>query len=341
MTATKLEREIAEQPQAVARVSADADGMVAAAAEHLSRASAVMIAARGSSDNAARYAQHLFGRLCRLPVALATPSLYTAYGTPPRLERTLVIGISQSGESPDIRAVLADAADQGQRTLAITNNPASPLARTADLSVDLAAGPELSVAATKSYTASLAAVAMLAALAAGDRSLLSELDRLPSAMSRQLELGLDSHDRFIAASSRAAVAGRGANLATAFEGALKVTELTGLTAEPHSTADLMHGPVAALGPDSPLVIVAPSGPTADSTRAACEAAELRGAAVLAIGDERSLAPDAAWVPTVPVPEWLSPLVAILPLQLLALATALERGVDVDEPFSLTKVTRTR
>src|SRR4029079_17428377 len=125
----------------------------------------------GSSDNVARYAQHVLARLCGIPVALATPSLLTLYKAPPRLDRALVIGISQSGASPDVTAVVADAAEQGQVTLAITNDPSSPMGTAAEHVIELGTGPERSVAATKTYTASLAAVAALAAALAGDDAL--------------------------------------------------------------------------------------------------------------------------------------------------------------------------
>ncbi len=151
-----------------------------------------MIAARGTSDNVARYAQHLFGRFLGLPVALATPSLTTLYGSGPRLEQTLVIGISQSGQSPDVCAVVQDAREQGQPTIAITNAPASPLARTAEATIDIDAGVEQSVAATKTYTASLAAVAALTAEMSGERVLRAELASIPASMRGSARAG-DRH----------------------------------------------------------------------------------------------------------------------------------------------------
>src|SRR5262249_52377060 len=155
----------AEQPAAVQRVL-DSQRREVERAAQLARdahVGAVTIAARGTSDNVARYAQHVLGRFCRLPVSLATPSLTTLYDASPRLARTLVIGISQSGQSPDVNAVVRDAREQGQPTLAITNAAASPLGEIADVTIDIGAGAERSVAATKTYTASLAAIAALAA----------------------------------------------------------------------------------------------------------------------------------------------------------------------------------
>ncbi len=156
------EAEILEQPEVVARVLADADGAIAAAADAIRRAapSFAVIAARGTSDNAARYAQHVLGRLYGLPVALASPSLHTIYGAHVRYAGAVAIGISQSGASPDVVAVLAAAREQGCVTVALTNDPGSPLAAAATHVIPLQAGVEASVAATKTYTASLAAVAV-------------------------------------------------------------------------------------------------------------------------------------------------------------------------------------
>src|ERR687894_1865956 len=176
-----VDLEIADQPAAVARVLADGDGAIAAAAAAIRRRRPryAVLAARGSSDNAARYAQHVLGRLCRLPVALATPSLHTVYDAPPRYTDGVVIGISQSGASPDVVAVLEAARADGCVTLAITNDPGSPMAATATHVLPLQAGREESVAATKTYTTSLAAVAALAAAVADDTDRRRELAGVP------------------------------------------------------------------------------------------------------------------------------------------------------------------
>src|SRR5215211_6662979 len=189
MTADSLVRaEIAEQPAAVARVLADADGAIAAAAEEIRRRRPryAVIAARGSSDNAARYAQHVLGRLCGLPVALATPSLHTVYDAPLRYDGAVVLGISQSGASPDVVAVLESARDQGCVTVAITNDAGSPMAAAATHVIELQAGEERSVAATKTYTTSLAAVAGLAAALCAEPARQRELAAAPAALARQL-----------------------------------------------------------------------------------------------------------------------------------------------------------
>src|SRR3954447_9718834 len=174
--------EMAEQPAVIERLLVEEAATIAAAAADVERRRPryAVIAARGSSDNAARYAQHLMGRFWGIPVALATPSLHTLYEAPLRYDDALVIGISQSGASPDVAGVVSEATAQGALTVAITNEPDSPLAEAAQHVIGLQTGPELSVAATKTYTASLAAVA---ALVSGTES----LERVPDAIARQLE----------------------------------------------------------------------------------------------------------------------------------------------------------
>ena len=341
--------EIAEQHDVVARLlERQRPAIEALAAELRSRAPRyAVLAARGTSDNAARYAQHALGRILRLPVALATPSLHTVYDAPPRFDGALVIGISQSGASPDVVSVVEEGARQGALTAAITNAPTSPLAAAAHHVIDLGAGEERSVAATKTYTAELAAIAAL--VASGDAALTADVEQLPQRLAAQLVLsGGEGAERgpSVAAAVRAGadwqrltVVGRGAHYATAFEAALKIRELAGIVAEPYSPADLLHGPIAAVGADQPLLAVAPAGPTEQSMREVVAAARERGAQVAAIGHDRSLGDP--FLELVEIPEWLGPVVAIVPAQLLAVGLAEQRGVDVDSPFGLSKITLTR
>jgi glutamine---fructose-6-phosphate transaminase (isomerizing) len=340
-----VRQEIAEQPAAVARVLADAGGAIAAAAEEIRRRRPhyAVIAARGSSDNAARYAQHVLGRLCGLPVALAAPSLHTVYDAPIRYTEGLVLGISQSGASPDVVAVLAAARAQGCVTVAITNEPDSPMARAATHVIPLQAGVEASVAATKTYTTSLGAVAALAAGVSGDEERRRELTGVAAAMERQLTrtAGIDEAAEAAADWRRLAVIGRGANYATAFEAALKIKELAGVAAEPASPADFLHGPVAMLDPGFPVLAIMPSPPAGAAVRDVLAAAHGRDADITVIaGDEYGPAPDERKLSVEAGPEWLSPLCAVVPAQLLAVGAAERRGVDVDRPVGLQKVTRT-
>jgi glutamine---fructose-6-phosphate transaminase (isomerizing) len=324
-----LRDEIAEQPAVLERLLARWRDL------GIARPRFALIVARGSSDNVARYAQHVLGRLCRIPVGLATPSLYTLYDAPPQLADALVIGISQSGASPDVTAVLEDAGAQGQATLAITNDPGSPLARAAAHVVELGTCEERSVAATKTYTASLGAVAALAADLSGDDRVRDELRAVPECVARQLDEPIEPAVELADGWQRCAVVGRGANYATAFEAALKVKELTGIAAEPYSPPDLMHGPVAVVGPEHGVIAFAPPGPTADDVLAAVVEAERRGApAIVASGD------GASPIRLVPQPDWLSPFCAAVAAQRLAAGLAERRGIEVDRPFGLSKITRT-
>jgi len=334
-----LERELREQPAALARLlerqSAHADELGALLRRDDVRY--LLIASRGSSSNAARYAQYLLGRASRVPVAFATPSLYTLYEQPPRLEGGLVVGISQSGESPDVLAVVDEARQQGRPTIALTNVPDSPLARAAEAVLPLEAGEERSVAATKTYLNSLGAIALLFAASTGDARARAELERMPATVEMQLERSLADAAAIDASIGGGTVVGRGINYGSAFEIALKIRELSGLLFEAWSAADLMHGPVAAIAPGWPVIAVAPSGPALDSMQKVIAGLAARGARLLVIGE----AADAALRLVPGVPEWLSPLVTVIPGQLVALRLAELRGGDVDQPHGLQKVTLTR
>jgi len=305
----------------------------------------VVIAARGTSDNAARYGQYLLGAHNRLPVGLATPALYSVYGQPPRLSGALVIGISQSGQSPDIVAVLAEARRQGVPTLAITNDAGSPLAAEADDLIRLHAGEERAVAATKTYTAQLAALALLSCALGDDADRLDDLRRMPEAVQQVLAregsiAPAVERYRYLSACT---VLGRGYNYATAFEIALKLKELCQLIVEPYSSADFMHGPVAIVGSGFPAMLVAPSGRMFDTMRAFSLELKARGAELLVISDRADLLEEAVTALPIPVgvPEWLSPLTAVVCGQIFAHHLTLARRYDPDRPAGLQKVTVTR
>lgn len=338
-----LRQEIGEQPDAVARLLDREAAPVRALARTLRRREIafVLIAARGTSDNAARYAQYAFGLLNRLPVALATPSLTTVYRRPPRVAGALVIGISQSGRSPDIVETVAAARRAGAPTLAIVNDDASPLAKVAENVLPLHAGREGSVAATKTYTAELAAVALLAASLAGKRKVVDELRRIPEVMSAALgtEPAARRAASLFARTAHAIVLGRGVNLATAFEVALKLKELSLLFAEPYSTADFQHGPRALLSRDRgalrALVISPPGCATEPELTTLAATLVGLGESVITVGAGKGRV-----LPTPLVPELLSPLVAVVPGQLLAFHVARARGLDPDDPRGIQKVTET-
>jgi len=342
-----LSREIHEQPEVLARLleqQSESAASVASAIRERDVCYAVF-AARGTSDNAARYAQYLFGAVNRLPVALATPSLFTIYGSPPRLRRALVLGVSQSGETPDIVSVVEEGRRQGALTVAVTNVPDAPLARAAEYVLPLAVGEESAVAATKTYTGQLAALALLAAHVAGDEDRLRQLKQVPDAVKATLSL----EEPIAQAAQRYAhveecvVIGRGYNYATAYEIALKLKELAYVVAEPYSSADFRHGPVAIVERGFPVVVVAPHGEVYHDVLGLTRKLAERDAELMVISDEDT-ALEAARVPLrlpARLPEWLSPFTCIVPGQLLALHATLAKGYDPDHPRGLTKVTRTR
>ncbi|MCA9982416.1 MAG: SIS domain-containing protein, partial [Anaerolineales bacterium] len=282
----------------------------------------VMIAARGTSDNAGRYAQYLLGALNRLPVALATPSLFSIYNTPPRLQNALVLGISQSGKSPDIVSVVAEARRQGALTAAITNFPDSDLGQEADFVFNLHAGVEQSVAATKTYTSELAAIALLSTALSDDAALSTWLEQAPDLVSQTLALPNDiaraaERYRYM---EQCVIIGRGYNYATAFELALKLKELTYTMVEPYSSADFMHGPLALIEHGFPVIVIAPSGVMLPEIKEFMSTLRGRDAELLVISDDAEaleLARVPLLLPTA-VPEWLSPLLSIVPGQLLAM-----------------------
>jgi len=343
--ATFLEDEIRSQPEVVAHLLDRELPRVRRIVAELPPFDYALIAARGSSDHAALYAKYAWAALAGHPVALAAPSLHTLYERPPRLAGALVIGISQSGQSPDIVAVLEEGRRQGRPTLAVTNDGASPLAATADHVVELHAGAERSVAATKTYTAQLAAIAAFAAAWAGDDARLAELRRLPELLERTLAAGTEiaaRTERYRYMESLVVV-GRGYNYATAFELALKLKELTYALAVPYSSADFRHGPIATVAEGSPVLLVMPSGRALpDMTALAGELAD-RDAELLVISDDPGVLAAARTSLPLPggIPEWLSPVAAVLPGQQLALHLALAKGLDPDTPRGLVKVTRTR
>ena len=347
MPDTRLQQEIMEQPQALQRLLEAEDANVQKVAQAI-RACAprfVLLAARGSSDNAARYGQYLFGAHNRLPVALATPSLFTLYKSPPCLTDALVLAVSQSGRSPDILAVIQEGRRQGALTVAITNDIYSPLAAFAEQRINLRAGLERSVAASKTYTASLLALAMLSAALSQDENQRRALERVPALVSQTLEgaqqviaCASDYH-----AAQACVVIGRGYNYATAFETALKLKELTYVLAEPYSSADFQHGPVALVENGFLVLAIVPEGETATELTSFLQELQPRAPRLVVVSPLSQALESATTAISIPagIPEWLSPMIAILPGQLFALGLALAKGIDPDHPRGLHKVTLTR
>ncbi|MFJ8581619.1 SIS domain-containing protein [Micromonospora sp. NPDC093277] len=339
--------DIAEQPAGYDRLlSAEHAGAIAQVAAVIAerRPRHVVFTARGTSDHAALYAAYLTEIRLGLPAGLASPSTITVFGARPDLSDALVVGVSQSGGSPDLAEVLRVARASGALTLAVTNNPDSPLVRTAELSVDIAAGHERAVAATKTYTAELLALLMLVeGVRAGDGVLPAEereaLARLPELAERTLSdatpAQLAPRYRFAA---RLVTTGRGYAYPTAREAALKLMETSYLPALAFSGADLLHGPLAMTDPNVPVLAVVGSGPGGQAMREVLPRLGERRADVVVVGSADVEA--TARMPVPEVDERYAPLLDILPLQRLALALALTRGEDPDSPRGLKKVTAT-
>ena len=341
-----LFQEIHQQPDVIERFAQVGQDPVRNLAAHMRKADIrqVVVAARGTSDNAARYAQYLLGANNRLPVMLTTPSLFSLYQKPPLFAPdTLVLGISQSGRSPDIVSVLAEGRRQGCVTAAISNFVNSPLAEQADHLVGLGAGEERSIAATKTYTAQLFAIGLLSAHLADDSESIATLEKAPDLIRQTLILNSDierlaERYRYV---RNCVVVGRGFNYSTAFEIALKLKELTYTLAEPYSSADFLHGPVSLVEPAFPVIVVAPSGVLTPELETFLRQLRSMDAELLCVSNVDSLLQlGRTQFPFPPVPEWMSPLLAIVPGQLFALFLAAARDFDPDRPRGLRKVTET-
>lgn len=302
----------------------------------------VLLVARGTSDNAALYAKYLLEIGHGLPCGLVSPSTMTAYGARPDLRNVLMLGVSQSGGSPDLVESMLVAREQGALTVALTNQPTSPLAGAAEVHVDILAGPEVAVAATKSYTAQQLALYLLLNLVQEGTG--QAAHRVPD-LGRQLIAGephvADLAQRYTFA-SRLVTTARGYSFATACEGALKLMETSYASAQAFSGADLLHGPLAMVDPQVPVLLVAAAGVGGDVMGDVMTRLAERHADVLCVGTKAAVARATVGV-VLPdgVDDQLSPLLEIIPLQQLAKHLALARGENPDTPRGLLKVTETR
>jgi glucosamine--fructose-6-phosphate aminotransferase (isomerizing) len=340
--------EIAEQPAVWRRLAvgagADSDIARAAALIRAYQPRFVLFVARGTSDHAALYAKYVAEIVHELPCGLVSPSTMTAYGARPDLSGVLMIGVSQSGGSPDLVQSLTAARENGALTLAVTNNPDSPLALAAEAHVDIQAGPELAVAATKSYTAQLLALHLLFGAVRGDAAGVAGVADAVADAADQLIAGdatvADLAQRYRFA-SRLVTTGRGYSYPTAREGALKLMETCYLSAQAFSGADLLHGPLAMIDPQVPVLTVAADGIGGSAMQQVFGRLAEQGADVFCVGSAEAVAAASVGVvlPT-GVPEALSPLLEIIPFQQLSLHLAIARGQNPDAPRGLRKVTET-
>jgi len=353
-----MRTEIDQTPSVVGRILAEGREEIerAAAAFRVADPAWVSLVARGTSDHAAIHLRYLIETELGIPAGMAAPSTVTIYGAQLRWRGGLVIAVSQSGRSPDIVAVLAAARAGGAVTLAIVNDPESPLAAAADHVIDCRAGEERSVAATKSYVAQLAAGAALVAALAPRDGLRAALPRLPDVLGESLAAASAAiHDDApivaeFAGSERSIVIGRGFEFPTALETALKLKETGRLFAEGYSSADFSHGPVVLTGPEVPILAIRPDGRMGPLVDEGIAAALASGSVPWLVGGPGVLAAlvpgqDPRRVIVLPLPadlpEALASLATILPGQVLAEAVSRRRGYDPDAPPGLRKVTLTR
>ncbi|MGK6321658.1 SIS domain-containing protein [Sphingomonas sp. DT-51] len=337
--ATLMHAEAAEASAAVARMLEANRATLLALGERLRTAppAVVVTCARGSSDHAATYGKYLVETLVGVPVASAAPSVASVYAADVAPSRALCIAISQSGRSPDLLASVAAQKAAGAHIVALVNDTTSPLADTADTLVPLMAGPERSVAATKSYIAALAALALLTAAWSEDAALTEALDRLPERLAAAWALDWSGVVALLQDASNLFVIGRGFGFGIAQEAALKLKETCALHAEAFSSAEVRHGPMAIVNAGFPLIAFATSDQAGDGVREAAAEFTARDARV-ALADA---AADGATSPAAlrdhPA---LEPVLMIQSFYRMANALSVSRGLDPDSPRHLSKVTKT-
>jgi glutamine---fructose-6-phosphate transaminase (isomerizing) len=340
-----LLREIREQPLALTRLLEHrAEYEAVARLARKRRIKLVRLVGHGSSDNAASYGVYAFGLLPGWTALRDSISLAVYYGAETDFRGSCVVGLSQSGQTPDVVAYVERARARGAFTVAVTNEVASPLAEAAEVVLPLAAGPEQAIAATKTYTAQVAALALLAGYTAefGERiaegiehvtELISEL--LPGLEGRLSEVAVA-----LAFVGRMFVIGRGPEFATAREISLKLLETCRVAAAPLTATDLAHGPVAALDGLFPVWTIASDDPLLPTVQEAAARAHAAGATLLVSGTGAAAIPDGDYYVPVPKPglALLTPLLSVVPGQVLSWALARAKGLDPDRPHGLTKVT---
>lgn len=337
-----LYNEIFEQPGAIARVLSESLPDVRALVQAVKSADVryVALAARGTSDNAAIYAKYLLQILCGIPVMLTAPSVHTLYGGTVNYQNALVIGVSQSGAGEDICEVVSAARKAGAITAAITNTEGSKLAQTAEYLLPCRAGQEFAVAATKTYTTTLAIFALIAAEWSENADFISGLKHIPEVAESALAVAepvIPALAKSLFHAEKMLTVARGPHLSTAIEASLKIAETSGTTTQSFSSADLLHGPIASVAARTPCLLFAPSGKSSEGMGELVTKLGERNARVIRFSPEVG-----ADVPLVsPGNELLSPIVDILPAQLLAYYLTLTRGLDPDNPRGLSKVTITR
>ncbi|HWM46642.1 MAG TPA: SIS domain-containing protein [Xanthobacteraceae bacterium] len=295
----------------------------------------VVTCARGSSAHAATFGKYLIERHVGVPVAAASPSIATVYRRPLQLRDQLFIAVSQSGRSDDLIEMTSAARAAGALTLAVVNDEHSPLAAASDIVLPMAAGPERSVAATKTFVSSLAALLRLAAAWADESDLAAAIERLPQRLAAAGDLDWRAALDALAHATSLVTIGRGPTLAIAREAALKLKETCDLHAEPFSSAEFRHGPIALVAPSYPILMFMPTDAAAAGMRALAADLQQKGARVFATGQPKDL-------PALPPDHPDTDAVCLIQsFYALLVDIAARRGIDADRPRHLQKVTRTR
>lgn len=326
--ALAVERQLERLPDVLRRIASD----------HGARSRAAFITvARGSSDHAATYAKYLVETKLGILTSSAAPSVASQYATRAHLRDSMLLAISQSGQSPDLLETVRAARAAGACTVALVNEESSPLAALAHYTVPLCAGTETGVAATKSFIASLSAIAQLVGHWADDEPLLAAIGQLPSLLRRAWELDWSEAVEQLRGRESLYVVARGLGLAIAQEAALKLKETCGQHAEAFSAAELRHGPLALVNRGFPVLVFAQDDGTREDVRALAGDLSDRGADVLIAGVEDAGGRELPFVPSRPE---LQPLLHIQAFYRMVNAVALARGHDPDHPAHLSKVTET-
>lgn len=343
-----LEKEIRQQPDVLkATLAANADTIteIVAKAKEL-EISSVYFVARGTSDHACIYAQYIFGILAGIPCALGTPSVVTKYGANMKFKNTLVLGVSQSGKAEDVIAVVEQAKANGALTVALTNNAESPLAATANFHLCCSAGPEVSIAATKTFTSQMLLLGALAAKWAGNDEYYNNLANTVPAKVAELLADTSVIEKIALKYQNiggAIVLGRGIAYPIALEGALKVLETNKLSMKGYALSDFHHGPIAQIKPRDLVIVLAPKGAASDDTNEMIGKLEAIGADILVITDDATTVPSYCTCIETPSTgcELTAPFVLVLVMQLLACKLTIVRGIDPDVAGVINKVTITK
>lgn len=340
-------KEIEHEPVAVKRCLEENTETIEKLVEAIKRENitSLFIAARGTSYHASVYAKYITEYMIGLPVSLAAPSIFTLYDGHVNLKNSLVIGVSQSGKAEDVLEVLRNANKQGALTVGITNSVGSPIATEAKYHLYCAAGEEISVAATKTFTTQMLLFATLSAYWSGNRGLMSELESLPDKISRTLEMMENINDlvKKYKDMEECFVLARGVNYAIALETALKIQETSYIRAKGFAISDFAHGPIAMIDKKIPVIIYAPEGQSLNNALSMIERLKEEDIELIIVTNSRKLSDHENNIVMIPETQndIISPFYNAVFAQMFACKLSLARGLNPDKPRMLQKVTITR